>query len=72
MPFIYRAFYRAGFTDGFSTAAEWATDVFVNSKTAGGDVLGNATITAVPLEAPPPLQEPGKTKKAEPRPAFQP
>ena len=36
---------------GFSTSAEWTTDVALNSKTSGGEVLGSATITAVPLKA---------------------
>jgi hypothetical protein len=36
---------------GFSTATEWNTDVDVNSKTSGGDVLGSATIANVPFKA---------------------
>jgi len=36
---------------GFSTAAEWTTDIAFNSKTSGGDVLGQATITAAPFMA---------------------
>ena len=36
---------------GFCTTTEWTTDVALNSKTSGGEVLGSATITAVPLKA---------------------
>jgi hypothetical protein len=36
---------------GFSTATEWTTDVTVNSKTSGGDVMGSATIANVPFKA---------------------
>ena len=36
---------------GFSTASEWTTDVSLNAKTAGNDVLGSATLTAVPFKA---------------------
>ena len=34
----------------FSAADEWTTDVALNCKTAGGDILGTATITDVPLK----------------------
>lgn len=34
----------------FSTAAEWTTDVTINSKTSSGDVLGSATIVDVPFK----------------------
>lgn len=36
---------------GFSTATEWTTDVAINSKTTGGDIIGSATITNVPFKA---------------------
>jgi hypothetical protein len=34
---------------GFSPATEWTTDVAVDCKTSGGDVLGSATITSAPF-----------------------
>lgn len=34
---------------GFSSATEWTTDVALNCKTSGGDILGTATITAAPF-----------------------
>lgn len=36
---------------GFSAATEWTTDINFNSKTSGGDVIGQATITAAPFVA---------------------
>lgn len=36
---------------GFSTATEWTADIAFNSKTSGGDILGQATITAAPFKA---------------------
>ena len=33
----------------FSSATEWQTDVSLNCKTSGGDVLGSATITSAPF-----------------------
>lgn len=36
---------------GFSTTTEWTTDVAINSKTTGGDIIGSATITNVPFKA---------------------
>lgn len=36
---------------GFSTATEWTTDVAINSKTTGGDIIGSATITNIPFKA---------------------
>jgi len=36
---------------GFSSATEWTTDVTFNGKTIGGDILGQATITAAPFKA---------------------
>jgi len=36
---------------GFSAATEWTTDINFNSKTSGGDVIGQATITAAPFMA---------------------
>ena len=33
----------------FSSATEWQTDVALNCKTSGGDVLGSATITSAPF-----------------------
>lgn len=36
---------------GFSTAAEWNTDVIINSRTATDAVLGSATIAAAPFKA---------------------
>ena len=36
---------------GFSTAAEWNTDVVISSRTATDDVLGSATISAAPFKA---------------------
>lgn len=34
---------------GFSSATEWTTDVAVDCKTSGGDVLGSAAITSAPF-----------------------
>ena len=34
---------------GFSSAAEWTTDIAMNCKAANDDVLGSATITAAPF-----------------------
>jgi hypothetical protein len=34
---------------GFSGMTEWQTDVALNCKTSGGDVLGSATITSAPF-----------------------
>lgn len=34
---------------GFSGTTEWQTDVALNCKTSGGDVLGSATITSAPF-----------------------
>ena len=36
---------------GFSTAAEWNTDVVISSRTATDDVLGSATIASAPFKA---------------------
>lgn len=36
---------------GFSTAAEWNTDVVISSRTATDAMLGSATIAAVPFKA---------------------
>lgn len=36
---------------GFSTAAEWITDVVISSRTATDAVLGSATIAAAPFKA---------------------
>ena len=36
---------------GFSTAAEWNTDVVISSRTATDAVLGSATITSAPFKA---------------------
>ena len=36
---------------GFSTAAEWNTDVVISSRTAADAVLGSATIAAAPFKA---------------------
>lgn len=36
---------------GFSTAAEWITDVVISSRTAADAVLGSATIAAAPFKA---------------------
>ena len=36
---------------GFSTAAEWNTDVVISSRTTTDAVLGSATITAAPFKA---------------------
>ena len=36
---------------GFSTAAEWNTDVVISSRTATNDVLGSATISSAPFKA---------------------
>jgi hypothetical protein len=36
---------------GFSTAAEWNTDVAISSRTATDTVLGSATITSAPFKA---------------------
>lgn len=36
---------------GFSTADEWTTDVAISSKTASGEVLGSATLSAVPFKS---------------------
>lgn len=35
---------------GFSTTTEWTTDVTMASKTASGDVIGQVSLTAVPLK----------------------
>jgi len=35
---------------GFSSATEWNTDVTFNSKTSGGNIISNATITGVPFK----------------------
>lgn len=34
---------------GFSPATEWNTNVSINSKTSGGDIIGQATITDAPF-----------------------
>jgi len=34
---------------GFSGTTEWTTDIALNCKTSGGDVLGSATITSAPF-----------------------
>lgn len=34
---------------GFSGTTEWITDIALNCKTSGGDVLGSATITSAPF-----------------------
>ena len=36
---------------GFSTSAEWTTNVAFNCKKTGGDVLGDATLSDVPFKA---------------------
>lgn len=36
---------------GFSTAAQWTTDIAINSKTSGGTTIGSATITNAPFKA---------------------
>ena len=36
---------------GFSTAAEWNTDIVISSRTATDAVLGSATITSAPFKA---------------------
>lgn len=36
---------------GFSGTTEWTTDVTLNAKTAGNDVLGTAVLSAVPFKA---------------------
>ena len=36
---------------GFSTAAEWTTDISINSKKADYTVIGSATITTAPFKA---------------------
>lgn len=36
---------------GFSSATEWTTDVSLNAKTAGNEVLGSATLSDVPFKA---------------------
>jgi hypothetical protein len=35
----------------FSSNTEWTTNVTINSKTSGGDVLGSATIPSVPFKS---------------------
>lgn len=35
---------------GFSGSEEWTTDVTLNCKTSGGDILGTAALTDVPLK----------------------
>lgn len=36
---------------GFSSATEWTTDVSLNAKTAGNEVLGSANLSDVPFKA---------------------
>lgn len=36
---------------GFSTAAEWTTDVAINSKTSSNTIIGQASITSAPFKA---------------------
>ena len=36
---------------GFSTATEWTADVTLNAKTSGNEVIGSASLTAVPFKA---------------------
>ena len=36
---------------GFSTAAEWTTDIAINSKKSDNTIIGSATITSAPFKA---------------------